>query len=184
MTSILIALVVLVSPVLLWAVVKGVLRSGVLSADENIRRLGRFDWYTRDPRERHFKRRDAAEVLSSSNNPRARSFAVKCLRRKANLAVMDTCSKEILAGLNDRDPLTSQGCAELLHACLADGISISLSVDISGVAMSSSSAERYLEMIRQASRTGINDSTVVNILAETEQLLKSYLHKYPNRGAL
>jgi hypothetical protein len=180
MDSILIALVVLVSPILLWAVVKGFLRSGMLSADENIRRLGRYDWYTRDPRERHFIRRDAAEVLSSSENPRARRFAVKCLRRKANLAVMDTCSKEILAGLTDPDPLTAQGCAELIQAYLGDGISISLSGDISGVAMGSSdNAKRYLEMIREASRSGINDSTVATILSETEQHLQSYIDRYP-----
>ena len=184
MTSILIALVVLLSPVLLWIVVKGLLSSGVLSLDEDIRMLGSYDWFTRDPRERYYIRRDAAEILSRSRNPRARRYAVKCLRRKPNIAVLDECLDAILAGLTDSDPRTAQGCAELLYACLAHGVETSLGGYISGVAISSSSAEQYLEKIRQACHIGIKDSTVVNILDESQQLIKSYLRKQPNRDAL
>jgi hypothetical protein len=181
----LIALAVLVGPVLLWAVGKSLLSSGSLSLDKDIRRLGAHPWFTRDPRERYGIRRDAAEVLSQSKSPRARRFAVKCLRRKPNLAVLDDCSDELFAGLIDSDPPTAQACAELLYKCLADGVELTMGGFISGVAMSSSCAERYLERIRRTYRSGISDSAVASVLMRAELLIKSFLHKQAsNRNSL
>lgn len=184
MTSILIVLVVLVSPIVLWVVVKGVLSSGALSLDKDIRRLGSYDWFTRDPQERYHIRRDAAEVLSQAANFKARRYAVKCLSRKPNLAVLDDCFDEILAGISDSDPHIAQGCAELLYKCLAHGVETSLGGYISGVGMTSSSAERYLEKIQPTSDIGIKNSTIINSLTRSEKLLKSYLRERPNRDAL
>lgn len=177
MSSLLISLVALASLFVLWAVVKRLLASGALNVDKDIRRLGSYDWFTRDPRERHYMRRDAAEILSRSENPVARRYAVKCLRRKPNLGVLDECLDEIIAGVTHSDPRTAQGCADLLYACLAHGVQISLRGHVSGVAMTHSGAERYLEMIRQAPRTDIVHATIANKLVETEELLNSYLRK-------
>ena len=142
-----------------------------------MRRLGSHDWFTRDGRERYYIRRDAAEVLSSSTNPRARAFAVECLARKPNLAVLDECFRELLESLRDADPGVAKASAELINACVQDGISISKAGQISGVCMTPSGAEKYAGELQ----TYVSDSTVHEdvrtLIEETMSSLMTYLKK-------
>ncbi|MGH8556275.1 MAG: tetratricopeptide repeat protein [Methylococcales bacterium] len=55
---------------------------------------------------------------------------------------------------------------------------------ISGVGITSSSAERYLEKIQRTFHIGIKDSTIGITLAQSDKLLKSYLRERPNSAAL
>lgn len=143
---------VLVGFVLVTSLARKV-RSGAFSSDRDIRRLANHDWLTSDEHERHFIRRDAAEVLTSSRNPRARANAAASLLRKPNIAVLDTCADEVFAGIKDSDGTTAQTCAQLIRACVQDALSISRAGYISGVGINSDSAERYRGRLAQVLKT-------------------------------
>ena len=117
------------------------------SRDPDIRRLGGYNWYTRDSQERYEGRRDAADVLSKSTNHQARHAAVACLMRKPNLAVLDTCSNELFAGLSDSDSRTAYGCLVLIETCLRHAMAVRRGRYVSGVGLSPERAVEYIERL-------------------------------------
>jgi len=125
--------------------------------------------HSRNPRERAAAREEAAEALSSVADSGSKLRALRTLREKATLAVLDGWADAVFAALDDPDADVSLESARLIEDCTSHGIMAS--GGISAVAMMPEDAERIADRIEQVVGSIRHPSTVSRLNSTRRKLV-------------